>query len=418
MTSDGGMRRVIIIGAGFAGLSAAYDLHQTGVDVLVLEARNRVGGRVWSQPFGADDQPPIVVERGAEFILDGYDQLTAYAEQFGIPLIDTGMDYSVREPRGVSGLTVDDVRKAGMSLAAASTALRTRLSVTELIERQGVLPNAAEAVLARVEISCAQDGRLLDSSVLQHTASFNAGSTRRLAGGNQSLAARLSEQLGDRVRLNTAVTSVRLNEDTITVVTDNGEYQAAQVIVAVPLPILLDLPISPALPAWKEQALRSLAVGEAAKLHLRIDSTPRTSGIMSVPDRFWCWTATDGTGEVRPVLNCFAGSPSALAALDVTAGPSTWIKRVASIRSDLDLDTSSSLLSTWSDDPWARGAYVSRGSDGATMESALDAPVGPLHFAGEYMAREFTGLMEGAVRTGREAARSVHAELRARGAMA
>ena len=102
----------------------------------------------------------------------------------------------------------------------------------------------------------------------------------------------------------------------------------------------------------------------------------------------------------------------------MTAGPSTWIKRVASIRSDLDLDTSSSLLSTWSDDPWARGAYVSRGSDGATMESALDAPVGPLHFAGEYMAREFTGLMEGAVRTGREAARSVHAELRARGAMA
>jgi 4-methylaminobutanoate oxidase (methylamine-forming) len=69
-----GRRRVVVVGAGFAGLMAAWRLAQGGCEVVVLEARDRVGGRVWSQELIPGDRR-TVIERGAEFVLDGYDVL-------------------------------------------------------------------------------------------------------------------------------------------------------------------------------------------------------------------------------------------------------------------------------------------------------------------------------------------------------
>ena len=81
---------------------------------------------------------------------------------------------------------------------------------------------------------------------------------------------------------------------------------------------------------------------------------------MSVPDRYWCWTATGHDGAVAPVLNCFAGSPRALDGLRLDDGPAGWLARVAALRPDLDL-AADAVLTTWDDDPWARGAYRADG---------------------------------------------------------
>ena len=94
--------RTIVIGAGFAGLAAADRLAERGADVLVLEARDRVGGRVWSEWLAG-----AVIERGAEFVLDGYDELRRLAAREGLALADTGMSYYQREPRGVAATTGD-----------------------------------------------------------------------------------------------------------------------------------------------------------------------------------------------------------------------------------------------------------------------------------------------------------------------
>ncbi len=83
--------RVVVIGAGFAGLAAATALHEAGVEVVVLEARDRVGGRVWSQPFAG-----AVVERGAEFILPGNEVVRATAERLGLRVFAKGMHYGDR----------------------------------------------------------------------------------------------------------------------------------------------------------------------------------------------------------------------------------------------------------------------------------------------------------------------------------
>src|SRR3954468_4310207 len=100
--------RAVVVGAGLAGLVAADELARAGAEVVVLEARPRVGGRVWSQtlPNGA------VVEMGAEYILPGNTAVLELAERLGLGLWDKGMRYGRRDPRGGIGVTPAELDEA------------------------------------------------------------------------------------------------------------------------------------------------------------------------------------------------------------------------------------------------------------------------------------------------------------------
>jgi len=385
-----------------------------GLDVTVLEARDRVGGRVWSQRLGPDDPTSPVIERGAEFVLDGYDTMRAYADVLGLSVVDTGMSYYVREPRDAagrpSGADVDALAAAGVPLSEAATApdAYTR-PVADLVSALGVPPAVAQAVLARVEISCAHHAERLAGTVLDHVASLAPLPSHRIGGGNQSIARRLGERLGGRIRLRCPVRAVTLDGNGVRVVTDDGPLYADRVVLTVPLPLLRDLPID-GLPGARRTAWREVLIGEAAKLHVGLAGTVPASAVMSVPGRFWSWTATDASGTVAPVLNAFAGSPRALASLDVASGPERWRAALLASRPDLAgrADMGSTVLTTWSDDPWARGAYVATALGSAPGDdAALWRPAGPVHLAGEHTAGEWSGLMEGALRSGRRAALEV-----------
>jgi monoamine oxidase len=137
-------------------------------------------------------------------------------------------------------------------------------------------------------------------------------------------------------------------------------------------------------------------------------ATPATSAVLSVPGRFWTWTAVDETGGVAPVLNGFMGSTAALDRLDVATSGRRWSRSTKALRADLTFADAEPLVSRWRDDPWALGAYASPSPSAAAREFALlEEPIAGVHFAGEYAEPEHTGLMEGALRSGRRAAHRI-----------
>jgi monoamine oxidase len=390
--------RVVVVGAGLAGLAAADALARAGRDVTVLEARDRVGGRVWSQRLANG----AVVEMGAEFILPGNTVVEETAQRLGLGLWQKGMAYGKRESRGGGEVTEADLRAAADVITAAleDPALE-RGSVAALLDRIDLPVAVREAIRARVEVSAATAATDVGADELAGLAAFSDAPSAGVAGGNQGLAHALAEPLGTRLHLRSPVASIAASGDGAIVRTQRGELTADAVVVAVPAPVVGAIWFEPELPAPLRDALARLRYGHAAKLFVPLAERPEPSAVLSVPDRFWTWTARAGD-EVQAAVHAFAGSHAALERLALSDGPQRWLDAVARLRPDLRLAQDGALLSTWSDDPWARGAYSVHTPGG--NDPALAARYGRLVFAGEYTAGPFAALMEGALRSGARAA--------------
>jgi monoamine oxidase len=337
--------------------------------------------------------------------------MRGWLDRLGLRLVDTGMSYYVREPRGAGDVGVLDLRAAAVALAEAPRGPGD--SVADLLAGLGLRPEVAEAVRARVEVSCAWPAEDLAASVVDHVASFADLPSHRVEGGNQLLAVRMAGLLGARVRLGVAVRMVGHSPRGVLLETTAGTDLVDAVVLAVPLPVLRDLDVTPPFPYDKRGALDRQTMGRAAKVHVGLRSPAPTSAVLSVPDRFWCWTAVGAEGEVLPVLNGFAGSP---AAVDTYATDQAgWVRRLIELRDDLDLDAGTAVVTTWDDDRWTGGAYSAQGLAALAGDGDLvAAPVGRVFVAGEHTAGEWSGLMEGALRSGSRAASEVLSELRVR----
>jgi monoamine oxidase len=397
--------RVVVAGAGFAGLMAACQLHQQGCEVVVLEARDRVGGRVWSQELVPGD-PRTVIERGAEFVLDGYDLMRQLLDELGLALAGTSMSYYEREPRGGQPATAAQTGQCATWVAAAAAAAASGASLAEVAAGWPGSPAALAAYLARMETTSGMTAdRLAAAVAADATAGFGWRPSWRVAGGNQQLATGLARRLGEAVRLTSPVLAVRHDSDGVQLTTAAGSVTGDAAILAVPMAVLRRLPITPDVPARQRAAWARSGLAHNAKLHLRLNQPAAASAVQSVPGRFWTWTAADGTGQIQPVLHAFGGSQRALSALAVADGPATWAARVAALRPELDLDPASAIVTTWNDDRWAGESYSAETVETAPGDSGLlAAPAGRVHFAGEHTAGDWAGLMEGALRSGQRAA--------------
>jgi monoamine oxidase len=403
--------RVVVVGAGFAGLACADRLVDLGHDVVVFEARDRVGGRVWSQPLIADD-PDTLVERGAEFVLDGYAALRDVVSRLGLSLADTGMSYYVREPRGGAPTTPDAIAEAGRELAEAARNVPASTSLRDLASRLSGDRAALDACVARMSLSCAHPPELLSAwAALEASAQTEWKPSHRVAGGNQLIATGLAARLGGRLHLATPITAVTCHAEQVVVHGAGGEVTGDAVVVAVPAAVIDSIVFEPALPAAKTYAFGRLGLGQAAKLHLPLTKPAPYSAVIDVSRGLWCWTAAGPGGETQPILHSFASSAPVLDALDVARGPSTWVAALEELRPELDLQPPGALLTTWQDDPWTQMAYSALSTHTQDSDADLLAgPVGRVHFAGEHTAGPWAGLMEGALRSGLRAAAELDAQ--------
>jgi monoamine oxidase len=370
----------------------------------VLEARDRVGGRVWSVPFGEG----AVVERGAEFMLPGYESMEGLAERFGLPLVLKGTPYGRRVPVGDETVSSIALEAAFERIGAGPSPGAT--SAADAIAALGLDPPLAAVIETRVAISNGHPPDDLAVSVLDEGAStFGDFESHSLEGGNMRLADALAAELGDAVRRSSPVRRVRWSQDAATVATDDAEITADAVVVAIPTAPLGEIEFDPALEGSTAKALRAVVYGQNSKLFLRMRSPAPPSAIMSVAGHFWSYTQLGADGEPAPFVVGYTGTSSAIETLGASDGLERWVAALVSLRSDLDLDPEpgNAMLSTWHDDRWVRGSYSARSLSSPLRDDELVRPIGPLFFAGEHTAGEWHGLMEGALRSGQRAAEQV-----------
>jgi monoamine oxidase len=379
----------LVVGAGLAGLVAADELQAAGVETVVLEARDRVGGRVWSRRLDNG----AVVEMGAEFLLPGNTAIRELAARFGLGLWDKGMRYGMREPRGVE-ITPEEMGAAVEAANAAMGAAPAELSARRFLEGLDIAPGARESLLARTEISSANSADLVAARDLGGIAHVDEEPAPSIAHGNQNLPLALAANLD--VRLDARVDRIDWDDDGVRA----GDVEADVAVIAVPASRLSRMAFEPVLPTDVAQPLADVVYGQAAKLFVPLTEPAPPSAVMAVPERYWTWTATGADDQPQPVVSCFAGSPDALAGLEVASGPDKWLESLAALRPDLTLDADNALLSTW-----PGGAYST--SPPPELARLSERPVGPLAFAGEHLGGAHAALMEGAIRSGRAAARGL-----------
>jgi len=395
------MPGVVVVGAGFAGLAAADALRAAGVEVTVFEARDRVGGRVWSVPFAGG-----VVERGAEFILPQNTTVESLAARFELPLVRKGTPYGRREPRGEEAVPAAEL-EAVFNRIAVYEAGPEAATVAEAIDGLGLEPRLAALISARIEISMGHAADDLRAEVLREgAATFGDFDSYTIRGGNAELALALAAELGAAVHLSSPVRRVRWGDHGVTVGTDAGELDADAAVIAVPTAPLREVSFEPRLQGPTAEGFDAVRYGQNAKLFLALRAPSAPSAIMSVRHRFWSYTQLDAAGEPAPFVTAYTGTVEAVEAL-AGSGAGGWIEELATLRPELELNPEATLLSTWHDDPWVRGSYSARSLSSPLRDRELSVPIGPLYFAGEHTAGDWHGLMEGALRSGQRAARQL-----------
>ena len=404
------VRRVVVVGAGFAGLSAARTLTDEGYDVTVLEARERVGGRVWSVRLDNGE----IAELGAEWIMPGDTQVRAWAGRFGVPLVEAGVDYRRREGRGARVSTPQD---QDVVLSAANDALAvlprneaSGLSLGMFLDALDTPDAGRDAVRMRIQGTFATDPARVALRVMGGRGAFAAPSAayHRMGPGNQALADAIAASLPD-IRLGHRVRSVAHDGEGVDVgVEGDVEVHGAATIVALPVRVAAQLRFEPFLPDDLAIALRELPMGVASKVAVPVDGVPAIRAIQSDELPFWCWVANGAEGTARRCLTAFAGSELAQDALGTGTGdPGPWLERLMAMNPDL-IGSGSPVLKVWALDPLARGAYSAWDNRSWDRMEEFDRMVGRVAFAGEHTAGpDHHGTMEGALRSGVRAATQV-----------
>ena len=306
------MKRVAVIGAGYAGLAAADALRAGGAEVTVLEARDRVGGRVWSVPFEG-----ATIERGAEFILPGYEVMEELAARFGIPLVLKGTPYGRRIPVGEESVGWSDLEAAFERIGAGPP--QDAANAGEAIDSLQLDAPLATLIKTRVAISNGHPVEDLEVSVLEEGAStFGDFDNFTLEGGNMRLADALAAELGDAIHLELAGAAgalVRGLGHGLPPVTPRSRPTRA--VIAIPTRPLAEVEFDPPLQGATADALAGVEYGQNAKLFLPMRAPAEPSAIMSVAGHFWSYTQLGADGEPAPFLTGYTGTTAAIDALTV-----------------------------------------------------------------------------------------------------
>jgi monoamine oxidase len=430
--------RVIVIGAGFAGLAAAYELARGGAEVAVLEARNRVGGRVIS--FG-DLVPGGWMEGGAELIGTNHPVWQQYRERFALPLVDITEEdaeapivlHGRRLTRSESDQLWEEMTETLKGLDADAAKVEDpfapwetrgavdwdRQSLAEWIAKLG----ASDLCKTGIDVQMTADNGVVTAwqSYLGNLAMIKGGGGERYwtetevfrcAGGSQQLARHLARAVGDaRIHLRQAVSSITATDRRVVVEAASRRHEADYAVLAVPPP------------TWNRIAF-------TPRLH--VASVPQMGSnvkfLMRVRDQFWrrgglaadsltdgpvhlTWHTTQHQKVSGAGVVAFSGGPAADACRAWTAAERTdrYLAALAPIYRGVRASFERGRFMDWPSDPWVKGSYSFPAPGEVTrLGPQLQQPLADrVVLAGEHTCYAFVGYMEGALQSGARAARRI-----------
>ena len=415
----------VIIGAGLAGLSAAYKLKNANWNITILEARDRIGGRVFSHSM--PQNPNLICELGAEWVGESHERIKTLCSDFKIPLQKHQFDDYLLQNGKVSrpgAWGFSDAAKTAFEKVKANYANLTTLQKNKL-DRLDWWTYLEKIGYSEDDLRLRD---LMDSTdfgeSIRHVSAFGAlaeyaeSSPKnemdyKMTGGNSRLTAEFAKRIGaENIKTNTLVTEINQSKGIVTVKTATDSYRADAVICTAPTNSLLKIKFNPPLASAQIEAAEKLIYARICKNSVLYENRfwrdENFSLVSDVTSHFYFHSTQNQVGK-EGILTSYAIGEKA----DILASQSDE-RRLKIITNDLkDFDEDAPKLAkgitsyAWQRDKYTDGAYaLYRPGQWFGIRPVLQRPHGKVLFAGEHLA-DWQGFMEGAIETGEAAAESL-----------
>lgn len=409
--------KIIIVGAGLAGMTAAWELSKLGHELVVLEARDRVGGRTWSQKLDNG----AITERGGEYVFPTEFPIRRLSAEVGVPIMSHGVRYGRRTYNG----RYQTFAEFTQSLAEVQATLSTMLK--DGVERPS-LDAAFEATVGgdfnqhplyrRMATSIAADpSKVSAEAVILHESSGEGGmfieDGGRFVNGNQSLTLEIARRLGSVVRLESPIDGVDQTPNGVEVILrDGSRISGDAAVITVPFPVLKQLSLGFSFTPAMNAALEHRFMGVAAKLGVPISAVDNDVALGNTEHTWWSWRSLSIDGQTRiNAISSFAGAPSTFTGLGISDGKEGWLAALKAMRPEMVID-GDVLLTRWEKNEWTQGAYTAPGLDWRPEDdTAFDEAVGRVAIGGEHTGSAQS--LSGAVASGYRAAAAIERALAA-----
>ena len=417
---------VLILGAGIAGLAAARTLVDDGWKVIVLEARNRIGGRVWT-----DNSLGLPLDLGASWIhgVKG-NPITKLAKQFGLQTVSTDYDNSVMydfDGRKMSDAEYKEIEDLYDSIYAEVEVMQ------EDTDDDMSLQQAFDEVISQRDLS-AEELRRLNFYIQQETSLEYGADPDALSlwewdqdevfNGNDVVFPNGYSQIADGlakgldIRFNVKVTGIFYGANGVDVETSSGVFVADKAIVTFPLGVLKQAAVKfdPPLPEWKQTAIDRLDMGVLNKVYLKFpkvfwDESVETISYLGEKAGEWCDWLNFVPYVDEPVLMAFHGGAKGyaleeLSDAEIIAGA---MKTLRMMYGDGIPEPEGFLITRWGKDPFAFGGYshIPPFASGDDYDALFEPVDDVLYFAGEATSREYPATVHGAYLSGVSAAAEI-----------